>query len=136
MPESADLPEPWRTLIEDFASIEYRRLVASVLDQPCAANIELRLVRHAAGDFLDPHTDRADKLFSHAVYFNAVWSEDWGGQMEILDGGAMTAVARVVPRLGASVLLARSESSWHRVAQVVDTAVPERRSLLIHGLVA
>jgi hypothetical protein len=129
-----DVSPSWRALVEDLLSVEYRQAVAGVLGQAPAARVELRLVRHAPGDFLDPHTDRADKLFTHVLYFNAVWQEEWGGHLEILDGGGMVAVARIPPLLGTSALLARSEDSWHRVSRVTGAAAPERRSIVIHGL--
>jgi hypothetical protein len=134
-PVDLDLPPRWRDIVEDLISPEYRKGVAHLLGQPHAAKLEIRLVRHSPGDWLGPHTDRADKIFSHVVYFNPIWREEWGGCIEILDsapGGA--AVARVVPRLGASVLIEVSDRSWHQVSKVVDDNPTERRSLLIHGL--
>lgn len=128
-----DLSPPWRALVEDLQSLEYRRVVAEVLEQTILADhVELRLVRHAPADFLGPHTDRADKIFSHIVYFNPGWRDEWGGQLEILDDHP-TVVTRICPVLGASALIARSESSWHQVARVTDGAATERRSLLVHG---
>jgi len=128
-----DLSPPWRALIEDLQSLEYRRAIARVFGQTTIADqVELRLVRHATTDFLGPHTDRADKLFSHIVYFNRVWNDQWGGHFEILDAD-QTVVTRISPALGASVLLERSVDSWHQVARVTEGAASERRSLLIHG---
>ena len=60
-----DLSPQWHALLEDLQSLEYRRAVAEVLGQETIANwVELRLVRHAPADFLGPHTDRDDKLFT------------------------------------------------------------------------
>jgi len=134
-PQDMLLPASWRNLILDLRSADYRRTVARILQQPVAPAVALRLVRHAPGDFVGAHTDRPDKLFSHILYFNADWQPDYGGFFEILDG-ASTVVARVMPALGTSVLLARSDHSWHRVSPVVAGNAPERRSLLIHGVVA
>lgn len=133
----ASLPAPWRTLVEELADEEYRRAVAKLLDQPVADAVDIRLVRHAAGDWLSPHTDRADKLFSHIVYFNPGWCAEWGGCLQILRGEDPQEVyEHVVPALGASVLLARSEHSWHQVGKVVNAEAPHRLSLLVHGLCA
>ncbi|WP_329576571.1 2OG-Fe(II) oxygenase [Kitasatospora sp. NBC_01250] len=129
------LPAPWHELVTDLAGEPYRRQVAALLDQPLAGAVEIRLVRHADTDWLGPHTDRADKLFSHVLYFNPGWQQEWGGCLEILDGNDPGAVhARVVPLLGASTLLARSDHSWHQVGAVTAGQGRERRSLVVHGL--
>jgi len=129
-----DLPAPWRRLVADLVGAEYRALIARLLAQEPADAVELRLVRHAAGDWLGPHTDREDKLFSHILYFNPGWREEWGGCLEVLDGDDSTAVAgRVVPRLGASALIVQAPNSWHQVSRVRGQDVPDRRSLLVHG---
>ncbi|MFF3109036.1 2OG-Fe(II) oxygenase family protein [Kitasatospora sp. NPDC057904] len=131
----AGLPALWRGLVVDLAGEPYRRQVAALLDQPVAAAVEIRLVRHADTDWLGPHTDRADKLFSHVLYFNPGWQVGWGGCLEILDGDDPTAVHdRVVPQLGASALLVRSDRSWHQVGAVTAGRGRERRSLVLHGL--
>ncbi len=128
-----DLTLPWRALVDDLCSRAYRCAVARVLEQTTVADyVELRLVRHGAADFLGPHTDRPDKVFSHIVYFNRSWDDEWGGHFEVLDAN-LTVVKRVRPVCGASVLLARADDSWHQVAPVRDLAAGERRSLLVHG---
>ncbi|MEU2065744.1 2OG-Fe(II) oxygenase family protein [Streptomyces anulatus] len=107
-----------------------------MLDQPVARDLDIRLVRHESGDWLSPHTDREDKLFSHIIYFSTRWDAEWGGCLEILrSSDPADAVARVVPRLGASALLARSDESWHQVSPVTPVpGIPPRASLLVHGL--
>jgi SM-20-related protein len=132
--DRAALPERWRALISELSSGAYRATVAGLLDQEAAAALELRLVRHSGGDWLGPHTDREDKLFSHIVYFNPGWRAEWGGCLEVLTGESGTAAARIVPRLGASALLVQAPNSWHQVTAVAPGAARERRSLLIHGL--
>lgn len=129
----AALPEPWPALISELLTGGYRAQVARLLDQQPATGLEIRLVRHSGGDWLGPHTDREDKLFSHIVYFNPGWSSAWGGCLEVLAGEHGGAAARIVPRLGASALLVQAPNSWHQVTAVAPGA-PERRSLLIHGL--
>ena len=91
-----------------------------MLGQQPARALELRLVRHGPGDGLSPHTDRDDKIFSHVIYLNRTWHEDWGGCLEVLSNNDPGAVAgRIVPRLGASALMARSNNSWHQVTAIV-----------------
>jgi 2OG-Fe(II) oxygenase superfamily len=129
------LPPLWRQLVTELSIMDYRRDVAALLDQPVASTLEIRLVRHGNGDWLSPHTDREDKLFSHVFYFNPGWREEWGGCLEILAGAEpVVPVARVVPRLGVTSLLARCEKSWHQVTKVTEAAPGERVSLLVHGM--
>ncbi|WP_236792406.1 2OG-Fe(II) oxygenase family protein [Amycolatopsis sp. GM8] len=131
----ADLPALWRGLVADLTSAAYGRDVARLLGQPVAAAVEIRLVRHAPGDWLGPHTDRADKLFSHIIYFNEDWRAEFGGRLDILGGNDSAAVvASVVPELGASALLARGPDSWHQVSDVDPGMARSRASLLTHGL--
>lgn len=133
--DEATLSAEWRSLVNDLLHPEYCTQVARMLDQRKAYQLELRLVYHGAGDWLEPHTDRDDKLFSHIVYFNHRWSAAWGGCLQILrDSDPKSVVATISPELGASVLLARASNSWHQVTKVSPDAPVQRRSLLIHGL--
>lgn len=135
MADVSDFSPLWRRLIEALLAPEYRDAMAHLLGQPVAGAIELRLVRHGSGDWLEPHVDGPDKLFSHLIYFTAEWQDAWGGRLELLaSADPASVIHRITPRLGASVALARSEQAWHSVS-VVDEGRPERRSLLIHGLV-
>jgi Rps23 Pro-64 3,4-dihydroxylase Tpa1-like proline 4-hydroxylase len=131
----AHLPALWTHLIQDLSSEEYRRQIAELLDQDVAEAVEVRLVRHGPGDYLNPHADRPDKLFSHILYFNRDWREEWGGCLEILASCDPASLAgRVVPRLGASALMTRCDHSWHQVTPVSDGVGRTRMSLLVHGL--
>jgi SM-20-related protein len=125
----------WLELVDELCSAAYRHHVARVLNQPVVERVEVRLVRHAPGDWLGPHTDRPDKAFSHVFYLNPGWQESWGGALHILASRDPDDVVSVVsPELGASVLLARADNSWHRVGPVTAAAATERTSLLVHGL--
>ncbi|MFE4924869.1 2OG-Fe(II) oxygenase [Streptomyces sp. NPDC056661] len=133
--ENGFLTGLWADLVTDLRSPEYREWVAAALSQDPVDEVELRLVRHAPGDWLGPHTDRDDKVFSHILYFNPGWRAEWGGCVEILDGPQATSVTgRVVPELGASVLLAQAANSWHQVTAVSSAVTTGRKSLLVHGL--
>lgn len=132
---TVELTGLWRELISDLVDPEYRRRVSELLGTPVADAVEIRLVRHLPGDWLGPHTDRPDKIFSHVLYFTAGWQPEWGGNLEILrTADPASVVSRVVPELGASALFARSDDSWHQVSPVTDERVPARVSLLIHGI--
>jgi hypothetical protein len=131
----SDLAPLWRRMIEALLAPYYRVAMARLLGQSVAGSIELRLVRHGGGDWLAPHVDGADKLFSHLIYFTADWEESWGGRLELLaTADPASAVRRITPRLGVSISLTRTDQAWHSVT-AVKGGRPERRSLLIHGLV-
>lgn len=135
-PQPEPLPPLWRQLVTELSDVDYRRAVAALLAQPIASTLEIRLVRHGSGDWLSPHTDREDKLFSHVFYLNPGWREEWGGCLEILaSADPVEPVARIVPELGVTSLLARCENSWHQVTKVTEAAAAERVSLLVHGMV-
>ncbi len=132
---SADLPLLWRNLIADLESHAYSRKVAALLDQDIAEDIEVRFSLHHPGDWLDPHVDGADKLFTQLFYLNQRWEERFGGALEILHPEAHDrCCARIIPSPGRSVILRREETAWHRVSAVTEHAPEARRSLLVHGL--
>jgi Rps23 Pro-64 3,4-dihydroxylase Tpa1-like proline 4-hydroxylase len=99
-----------------------------------AAEVELRFVHHAQGDWLDPHIDSVDKLFSHIFYFADGWQPRWGGCLEILGSAdPRDVVATIPPLTGQSVLMARTDRAWHQVTRVSPSALTSRSSLLVHG---
>lgn len=132
---ATDLPGLWADLVDDLLTPAYRDTVAEILGVTPPAELEIRLARHAAGDWLGPHTDRADKVFSHIFYLNEGWRPEWGGCLEILGSDdPADVVTTVVPELGATALILRSDKSWHQVSRVAPGVHRERTSLLVHGL--
>nr|WP_238937548.1 2OG-Fe(II) oxygenase [Pseudoalteromonas sp. S16_S37] len=130
------LPTIWQQFINEIQSVVYRRSVAQLLNQPIAEQLELRFVKHGPGDWLGPHTDSEDKLFSHVFYFNINWQAHWGGTFDVLaQNDASDIVRRVIPVLGSSVILGRSHCSWHQVAPVIEGVDDARCSFLVHGLI-
>ncbi|WP_329126884.1 2OG-Fe(II) oxygenase family protein [Streptomyces sp. NBC_01465] len=124
----------WAGLLTDLLSREYRQQVAALLGQPQAADVELRFVQHARGDWLDAHVDSADKVFSHIFYFADGWSPEWGGCLELLNSADPQDVAFSIPPVtGQSVLMARTDHAWHQVSPVGPDASAGRSSLLVHG---
>ncbi len=128
------LSQEWRTLVDELCSDAYRRTVSGLTQVNLnGAQLEIRLCRYSAGCWLSPHTDRPDKRLTHILYFNRRWDADWGGMLRILRSPEPHDIDReVAPLLDSSVLLVRSEASWHSVAQVRDGVSQVRRSLLVH----
>ena len=132
------LSPAWRALIEGLLSDAYRSAVADLTGRRldgCA--LEVRAVRYGPGSWIDPHTDRADKVVTQTWYFNSGWLPQWRGALRILNSPAEDDVAdEVYPQLGESVVLLPSERSWHAVTPVADTATQDRLTLLAHFVAA
>lgn len=133
---ASGLSPSWKSLIQDLRSSTYRAQVGRLLGQQVASCVEIRLVRHRGGDWISPHTDRDDKLFSHIIYINPHWSSEWGGDLQLLSDNTGDHVAvSIAPVLGTSVIFARSDTSWHQVSKVKNGITLDRTSILIHGLI-
>jgi SM-20-related protein len=128
------LSPAWREFLDALLGEPYLDAVAettAVALRDCEA--EVRLCRYEAGCWIDPHTDRPDKRLTQVIYLNPGWNPDWGGNLLVLRSREVSDVATtVVPRLGTSVLIRPSASSWHAVQPVAGTAAVQRRSVLVH----
>ena len=127
------LSPAWQRLAEDLLSPAYSesmsRLTGAELgDLPIEANV----FHYGSGAWLGPHVDLADKLTTHIFYFNEVWDENDGGCLTILGAGDMAQVVKIIPPLvGNSVVVVRSENSWHAVSRVRKQCRKSRRSLAV-----
>jgi hypothetical protein len=69
---------------------------------------------------------------TEVTYFNEAWDEDEGGSLSILGSQNLTDVrASVPPIVGSSVVLVRSDNSWHAVPPVSKQSQISRRSLAL-----
>ena len=94
--------------------------------------IEIALWQYDAGCFLAPHTDKPEKFLSHIFYMNATWDRSWGGSFLALRSPSLDDVAtRVDLVLGNSVVLRRTDCSWHAVDRVRSAGAPTRRSVQV-----
>jgi SM-20-related protein len=128
------LPAPWQLIIDEVGSDGYRDALSHATGVelgPCV--IDVRLCRYSAGCWLSPHTDRPDKRVTHVFYFNQAWQADWGGMLQVMRSPQAGDVCReVAPSLGSSVVMVRSDASWHAVAPLRSGLTVQRRSLLVH----
>ncbi|MFJ4656820.1 2OG-Fe(II) oxygenase [Nocardia sp. NPDC088792] len=130
----ATLSPIWRELIGELLGAGYRAALAELtgaeLDD-CV--VEARLDRYGEGCWIEPHTDRADKVVTQLFYFNEPWRDEWNGEFRVLRGPQLDDYARrVPPRLGTSVIMRRSEHSWHGVPPITEGSGQQRLSLLVH----
>jgi Rps23 Pro-64 3,4-dihydroxylase Tpa1-like proline 4-hydroxylase len=94
--------------------------------------MEVNVFHYGPGSWLGPHVDLEDKIVSHIFYFNESWNEADGGSLSILRSPTRAdAVANVLPIVGTSAVIVRSNSSWHAVPPVSRGCTRSRRSMTI-----
>lgn len=127
------LSPSWRALADDLLSPRYRSAMTKLTGLDLTSlPVEVNVFHYGSGAWLGPHLDLKDKLVTHVLYFNDTWNESDGGRLQILRSGDMNDVAAVVaPIVGNSVVLVRSERSWHAVSRVVAADHPSRRSMTV-----
>jgi hypothetical protein len=130
---AASLSPSWRALADDLLSTRYRSVMTKLTGLDLTRlPVEVNVFHYGSGAWLGPHLDLKDKLVTHVLYFNDTWNESDGGCLQILRSGNMNDVAAVVaPIVGNSVVLVRSERSWHAVSRVVAANHPSRRSMTV-----
>lgn len=134
VPTRANLLHPaWKRLAEELLSPAYRETMSCLTGVELAnLPIEANVFHYGGMAWLGPHVDLPDKAVTHIFYFNEVWDENDGGCLTILSAGDMTQVVKVIPPLvGNSVVVVRSDDSWHAVSRVRQTCNTSRRSLTV-----
>jgi len=127
----AHLSDEWRRLAADFLSREYRSALSALTGRDLSdLPLEVNIFHYGPGASLGAHADLPDKVVTHVLYFNDTWDPDNGGCLSILrEKDESTVVAQIPPVVGNSVVLVRSDDSWHAVSRVVNGSRTSRRSL-------
>ena len=110
------LPPLWVRLAEDLLSDGYREAMTALTGIPLEdAHLEAIVFRQPEGGYLDPHPDNRGKPVSQVFYFNEEpWPAEDGGWLRILRSKDIDDyAAELPPRLNESVVLVRSDDSWH-----------------------
>ncbi|MEH2279661.1 MAG: 2OG-Fe(II) oxygenase [Nostoc sp.] len=111
------LSNVWQQLIEGLWTDSYRKAIAEMSGlelNNCVMDIGFR--RYKLGQLHHPHTDEPNKVLTHLLFFNQRWSEDWGGCLRILkDSQPEFAFQDILPLSDSSVVIVRSNNSWHMV---------------------
>jgi hypothetical protein len=125
------LSESWRKLAECFLSNEYRESLSRLTGQDLSnAVLEVNAIHYGPNCWLGPHLDLKEKLVTHVLYFNEKWERADGGYLQILGSPEQSDVrGEVLPLVGNSAVLVRSEKSWHSVARVAQHCSTSRRSV-------
>jgi SM-20-related protein len=126
-----ELSTAWQGLAQDFLSSAYRAAVSSLIGcDLTAALLEVNVFHYGPGASLGPHRDLPEKIVTHVLYFNRSWNDNDGGCLTILCAKDPTAIAAAIaPVVGNSVVLVRSDQSWHAVPRVINGCRESRRSL-------
>ncbi|QHF45995.1 oxidoreductase [Pseudomonas sp. S35] len=127
------LSREWQALTDSLRSPHYREAMSALTGVDLTqVPMEVNVFHYGPGANLGPHPDLGDKLVTHILYFNQTWNPAEGGCLQILGSGAPTdVVAQVIPVIGNSAILVRSDNSWHAVSRVVDGCQSSRRSVTV-----
>jgi SM-20-related protein len=128
-----ELSDAWRGLAQSLISPDYRAAMSLLTGYDLtSAAIEANVFHYGPGACLGPHLDLAAKRITHVLYFNSAWNPQDGGCLEILRSGDPDDVAaEILPLVGNSVVLVRSDRSWHAVRRVADGCRKSRRSVTV-----
>jgi SM-20-related protein len=129
------LSAAWRRFAAYLASDDYRQRFGDLVGlELTGLRIDASLCRYPPGCSLVPHTDRPVRRATHVLYLNRVWRRDWGGMLRLLRSDDVDdTLEEVLPTLGTSVAMVRSDRSWHAVTRVADGVTAERLSVLVHA---
>jgi Rps23 Pro-64 3,4-dihydroxylase Tpa1-like proline 4-hydroxylase len=125
------LSEAWRLLARALLSPVYREAVAVISGCDLRdALLEVNVFHYGPGASLGAHSDLPEKVVTHVLYFNEEWDAADGGCLQILSAKDERAVVHeVLPLIGNSAFLVRSENSWHAVSRVTKGRNRSRRSV-------
>lgn len=131
--DGESLSPAWQQLAADLLSPAYRTAMSRLTGSDLSSlPIEVNVSHYGARAWLGPHVDLEDKIVSHIFYFNSTWNETDGGCLTILQAADMSqVVATIPPLIGNSVVLVRSQNSWHAVSRVCDRQRLSRRSMAV-----
>lgn len=116
--ENRNLLDPhWQKFADYVISDKYRQFVEGITGIRTAnLPIEVNLFKYSKNCFMDAHQDLNTKVITQVVYFNKDWQFDNGGCLNILNSKDVNDVhKRILPVIGNSVIIIRSENSWHSV---------------------
>jgi SM-20-related protein len=125
------LSRAWQSFARALLSPAYREAVAAMSGCDLRdALLEVNVFHYGPGASLGPHSDLPDKIVTHVLYFNEEWDAADGGCLQILSAKDERAVVHeVLPLIGNSAFLVRSENSWHAVSPVARGSHRSRRSV-------
>ncbi|HMG32696.1 MAG TPA: 2OG-Fe(II) oxygenase [Blastocatellia bacterium] len=126
-----ELSPAWQQLARDLLSSNYRRAMSSLTGcDLTSVDLEVNAFHYGPNARLGAHADLKDKIVTHVLYFNDSWNLKDGGCLSILRSmNPADVVTQILPVVGNSAVLVRSDNSWHSVSRVVSRCQVSRRSL-------
>jgi|HubBroStandDraft_6_1064221.scaffolds.fasta_scaffold14361_4 SM-20-related protein len=122
----------WNSLIESACERDYRSFLSSIAEKDISDSfVEIEINSYRSCGFMSAHTDRPPKVLTHIIYLNSIWPEHWGGELEILSSPESPPFQKVTPVWPNSVVLLRSDASWHSVRSVSPQATDPRLTIQI-----
>ncbi|WP_165356613.1 polysaccharide pyruvyl transferase family protein [Sphingosinicella sp. BN140058] len=121
----------WRALLGDLLSRRYREALSEATGLDLGkAPMEINAIHFGAGAWLGPHVDLKDKIATHILYFNEDWDSADGGCLQVLRSrDDADREAEILPIVGGSALLVRSDDSWHSVSPVARGCRTSRKNI-------
>lgn len=123
----------WFNFAEFILSKEYIDLLTECTNVDLSEmDINISFYKFEKGDWVSPHIDNDNKILTQIFYFNDFWSRDWGGYFNLLGSKHVQDVHFSVPPLVTfSVLIFRTDYSWHMVTPVTDMSRVPRLSVQV-----
>ncbi|PHM32813.1 2OG-Fe(II) oxygenase family protein [Xenorhabdus szentirmaii] len=114
----------WTKFCDYLKSNQYREQVGKLIGRDLSsAHLSLTFWRYRSSQWLGPHTDKTEKIVTQIFNFNQNWSPDWGGCLRILHSDdSQDIYHEIPPELNTSVILQRSDQSWHMVTPISASA--------------
>lgn len=127
------LSAAWRELARDLLSPGYRVAMSLLVGRDLTeVPLEINVFHYGPRAHLSAHPDLPDKVVTHVLYFNREWEREDGGCLHILRSrDDADLFAEVLPMVGYSAVIVRSDDSWHAVSPVVEGCDLSRRSVTV-----
>ncbi|MGF6813112.1 hypothetical protein OKW30_008329 [Paraburkholderia sp. Clong3] len=129
-----ELSGAYRELASDLTSGAYRSASSQATGVDLSnAPMEATMWRSDAGTQFAAHDDQESKLLTHVIYLNQGWTKQDGGVFQVLASKNENDVAfEILPRLGLSVVIPRSDDSWHNITAISPDAPDSRNTITVH----
>lgn len=108
----------WTRLLKEITSERYIHALSELLQENLHGCLqEITFKRYGFGDFISPHTDKADVQATHMLFLNTTWNANWGGQLHFLHD-TKTVFQQFLPTMHHSVAFVQAVNSWHAVEPI------------------
>lgn len=132
-PDFSSLSMTWQQMLSELVSPAYIDTMSQHVGRDLhQCDIEVNCWRYLNGCWLSPHTDKEEKVVSQLFYFNEHWDRAWGGGFRVLNSNNNEDLHdEIFPKVDTSIILIRSDKSWHSVAPLTCPDTVSRKLLQI-----